>query len=117
MTNVVEEELMATGKKTVDGKDYVLPAVVAVALQTNRPEVLRALADEAADKLRALSEDDKATMVRELFKLIADLMDNKKKLDARVEIYRDITSMLDGLKDEIEHTLDEVGDRLKDASA
>ena len=64
---------------------YVLPAVVAIALQTNRPEVLRALKDEAADKLRELPDDEKANMVSELFKLIADLMEGNKKLKAKID--------------------------------
>jgi len=97
----------------VGDKEYVLPAVVAVAMQTRRPEVLRALKDEAADKLKQLPEDEKAAMVSELFKLIADMMEDNNKLQKKVNIYAELASSWDRVKDDIECIGDDLSDELK----
>jgi electron transfer flavoprotein alpha/beta subunit len=95
---------------------YTLPAVVAVALQSNRPEVLRALKDEAADKLKELPEEEKAAMVGELFKLIADLMQDKQLAERRLNAYRDVHDTFERAKDDMEAAIDEVGETLKEIS-
>jgi hypothetical protein len=101
----------------VEDKEYVLPAVVAVALQTSRPEVLRALKDEAADTLKKLPEAEKAAMVSELFKLIADMMEDKDKLKKKLEIYYDLSSSFEGIRDEADTVIDELNDRLQAVDA
>ena len=103
---------MGTKSALKDVETYELPAVVAVALQTERPEVLRALADEAADKFKDLDESKKTLMVRELFRLIASILEDLKAAKKKVEAYQEVTSILDGLKDEIENTLDDVNERM-----
>jgi hypothetical protein len=98
----------------VDGHTYTLPAVVAVALQTNRPEVLRALKDEAADKFRELSDGAKADMISELFKLIADLMEDKKKLRKTVDKVGELLGNFESVVMDVEGTVDDFRALVKD---
>ena len=93
---------------------YHLPAVVAVALQTNRPEVLRALKDEAADKLKELPEGEKAIMVGELFKLIADMMEDKQRLKRKVDAFEEVRDTFDRAKDDIDSAMDELDEALEE---
>ena len=95
-------------------KQYTLPAVVAVALQTDRPEVLRALKDEAADKLRELSDKEKEVMVSELFKLIADLMEDKQFLKRKLDAHESVRATFDSAEDDIENAMDELDEVLKE---
>ena len=101
---------MGTRTKT----QYELPAVVAVALQSDNPEVLRALAVEASDQLKKLPVGEKANMVAELFKLIADMMTDKQVLESKLRVYEEIERSIQSAQSDIEDALSEANSRIHD---
>ena len=93
-------------------RPYTLPAVVAVALDTKRPEVIRALKEEAADKLRGLSEPLKMQMVSELFRLIADMLEEKQQLQKKLDVYDEMAESFKRARDEIDNIVDDLTEGL-----
>ena len=61
-----------------------------------------------------LPDADKAIMVGELFKLIADLMEDKEKLNKKLAIYEDLSSSFANVRDEADNVIDELNERLQE---
>ena len=84
-------------------KEYELPMVVAVALQTQRGELLRALGPQHSDQLvKGMSQDT----CEQLLNLIADLIDDRYKLRVEAREHDVRIRQLDQRLEEIQGSVD-----------
>lgn len=83
-------------------KEYELPTVVAVALQTQRGELLRALGPQHSDQLvKGMSQDT----CEQLLNLIADLIDDRYKLKVEAHEHDARIRRLDQRLEELQESM------------
>jgi hypothetical protein len=92
-------------------KEYELPQIVALALQTQRGELLKALGPQHSEELvKGMSQDT----CEQLLNLIADLIDDRYKLKCKVrardEVLTRVDDYISGLAEDAQRMRESLGE-------
>lgn len=107
---LVGKVVMPQGLQSME--TYELPAVVGLTLNSNRPELLNALGDAAIKEMQKLEKPELLKSMKEMFRLIADLVKDRQGYKARLDVWEEMSYSFESAAEDIQRTMEEMREEM-----